>query len=134
LPTLGGASILNFYQEYSGTFPSSFPVGIGSIIIRIVRIGKLVVLIIDPKTFLLSSPNTQLSYASIVPTQFCPNTNVMINTDFYSNGVWDTGIVGNVIVSDASSIVFQRNLDGSSTNFENSCGWQYFLLVCYTVI
>jgi hypothetical protein len=58
LPTIrGSSSILNFYQEFTRSFASSFPVGIGNITIRVVRIRKLVVLTVDPKTFYISFRN-----------------------------------------------------------------------------
>jgi hypothetical protein len=42
---------------------------------------------------------------------------------FKSNGVYDTGLVGNDIVSNAGALLFSHDNDAAFSDFENIAGW-----------
>jgi hypothetical protein len=44
---------------------------------------------------------------------------------FKSNNVYDTGLVGNVIVSSAGAFLFTRDNDAAPSDFDGVAGWSW---------
>jgi hypothetical protein len=120
--TLSGlASYETTYMSIAINSPAAF----GNISVHFARTGKLVNCVIEANTYdFTGSPQTQIStLGGVIPVSYRPVENVLFPMIFKSNNVYDTGLVGNVIVSSAGAFLFSRDNDAAPEVFDGVAGW-----------
>jgi hypothetical protein len=71
-----------------------------------------------------TSPQNQISIlGGVIPVFYRPIANVLFPMIFKSNGVYNTGLVGNVIVSSAGAFLFFKDNDAAPSDFDGIAGW-----------
>jgi hypothetical protein len=70
-----------------------------------IKQGKIVCVILAAKVFTFTGPEPLISFAGVLPVGYRPTAKVIFLALFMSGGIWDTGLVGNIIVSTAGSII-----------------------------
>jgi hypothetical protein len=83
--------------------------------------------VIKAKTydFTGSPQNTINTLGGVIPVSYRPIANALFPMIFKSNNVYDTGLVGNVIVSSAGAFLFSRDNDTGPLDFDGIAGWEW---------
>lgn len=113
------------FESTTSIIAINSPATFGNITVYFSRINKSVNCVIDAKTHdFTGSPQNQIStLGGVIPASYRPVENVLFPMIFKSNGVYDTGLVGNVIVSSAGAFLFSRDNDTASSDFDGVSGW-----------
>jgi hypothetical protein len=80
------------------------------LVIHFARIGELVNCVIDANIYDFTGrlQNQISTLGSEIPTSYRPVGNALFPMIFKSNNIYDTNLVGNVIVSNAGAFLFSR--------------------------
>jgi hypothetical protein len=102
------------------------PGAFGNITVNFARTRKLVNCMIETKTydFTGSPQNTISTLGDVILVSYRPIANVLFPMIFKSNNVYDTGLVGNIIVYSAGAFLFNRNNDAGPSDFDGIAGWE----------
>jgi hypothetical protein len=113
------------FESTTSTIAIDSPATFGNITVYFSRIDKSVTCVIAAKTHdFTGSPQNQIStLGGVIPASYRPVENVLFPMIFKSNGVYDTGLVGNVIVSSAGAFLFSRDNDAAPSDFDGVAGW-----------
>jgi hypothetical protein len=95
-------------SEYSATISTISPIGY-TVDMQAYKVGKIVTVNLAATTFALGSPTALISFAGVLPAGYRPSAEVIFPALFMSGGVWDTGLIGNIKVSAAGSIILGRD-------------------------
>jgi hypothetical protein len=87
---------------------------------RAYKVGKIVTVNLAATTFALGSPTALISFAGVLPAGYRPSAEVIFPALFMSGGIWDTGLIGNIKISAAGSIVLGQDNDAASSDFDGS--------------
>jgi hypothetical protein len=109
-------------SEYTATINTSSPVSY-TVDMWAYKVGKIVCITLSATVFSLSGPEPLISFASALPAGYHPAAEVIIPMLFMSGGVWDTGLIGNIKVSGARSIILARDNDASPSDFDSDSGF-----------
>jgi hypothetical protein len=109
-------------SEYSATISTTSPVGY-TVDMRAYKVGKIVCVTLSAEVFALGSPVPLISFAGALPAGYRPAAEVIFSALFMSSGVWDTGLVGNIKVSAAGSIVLSWDNDAAPSDFDRNAGF-----------
>jgi hypothetical protein len=109
-------------SEYSATISTTSPVGY-TVDMRAYKVGKIITVNLVATTFALGSPTSLISFAGVLPAGCCPFAEVIFPALFMSGGFWDTGLIGNIKVSAASSIILRRDNDAALSDFDGNAGF-----------
>jgi hypothetical protein len=90
---------------------------------RAYKAGKIVCVTLSATVFSLAGPKPLISFAGVLLAGYRPTAEVIFPALFMSRGVWDTGLVGNIKVSAASSIVLARDNDAAPSDFDGDSGF-----------
>jgi hypothetical protein len=90
---------------------------------RAYKVGKIVTVNLVAITFALGSPTALISFAGVLPAGYRPSAEVIFPALFMSGGVWDTGLIGNIKVSAAGSIVLGQDNDAAPSDFDGNAGF-----------
>jgi hypothetical protein len=120
--TLAG---LASYETTTTLIAIDSPAAFGNITVHFARTGKLVNCVIEANSYdFTGSPQNQIStLGGVIPVSYRPAANVLFPMIFKSNNVYDTGLVGNVIVSSAGAFLFSRDNDAAPSDFDGIAGW-----------
>jgi len=124
------------YELASGTITATTPSDYGPTAFYLVRNYKQVTLLIYSKTKLLTTNVPEIVFGSAIPnapTNFRPVQETYFPHTFVSNNVYDTGLIGAVIIRPNGDIVFRRNLDASPSNFTGVSGWGSAVSLTYLI-
>lgn len=116
----------------SGNMTSSSPIQFGSIPYSVTRVGDLVVLTIQPKSFSLTAPVANIAAAGGIPAGYRPSTTMTFPMVYKTNGVYDTGMVGAITISASGLISFIRDKDAAPSNFDGLTGWDEAIQLSYS--
>jgi hypothetical protein len=116
------SSILATASEYSATISTTSPVSY-TVDMQAYKVGKIVTVNLVATTFALGSPTTLISFAEVLPASYRPSAKVIFLALFISGGIWDTGLIGNIKVSAASSIVLGRDNNVAPSDFDGNAGF-----------
>jgi hypothetical protein len=78
--------------------------------------------------------NTINILGGVIPASFRPVANILYLMIFKSNSVYDTDLVGNVMVSLAGALLFSRDNDAAPSDFDGVSGWGWAILFSYLTI
>jgi hypothetical protein len=124
---LGGltSSTTPSFESTTSTISINSPATMGNITVYFSRIDKSVNCVIAAKTHdFTGSPQNQIStLGGVIPISYRPVENVLFPMIFKSNNIYDTGLVGNVIVSSAGAFLFSRDNDAAPSDFDGIAGW-----------
>jgi hypothetical protein len=109
-------------SEYTATLNTSSLIGF-TVDMRAYKVGKIVCVTLSATMFALGGPEPLISFSGALPAGYCPTAEVIFPALFMSGGVWDTGLVGNIKVSAASSIVLERDNDAAPSDFDGNSGF-----------
>jgi hypothetical protein len=109
-------------SEYSATISTTSPVGY-TVDMQAYKVGKIVCVTLSAEVFALGGPEPLISFAGALPAGYRPAAEVIFPALFMSSGVWDTGLVGNIKVSAAGSIVLARDNDAAPSDFDGNAGF-----------
>jgi hypothetical protein len=109
-------------SEYSATISTTSPVGY-IVDMRAYKVGKIVTVNLAATTFALGSPTALISFAEVLPAGYHPSAEVIFLALFMSGGIWDTGLIGNIKVSAASSIVLGQDNNAAPSDFDGNAGF-----------
>jgi hypothetical protein len=103
------------FESTTSTIAIDSPATMGNLTVYFSRINKSVNCVIAAKSHdFTGSPQNQINTLSgVIPTLYRPVENVLFPMIFKSNRVYDTGLVGNVIVSSAGAFLFSRDNDAA---------------------
>jgi hypothetical protein len=87
------------------------------------KVGKIVTVNLAATIFVLGSATTLISFAGVLPTSYCLFAEVIFLALFMSGGIWDTGLIGNIKVSAAGSIVLGQDNDVAPSDFDGNAGF-----------
>jgi prefoldin subunit 5 len=109
------------------------PALFGNLTCHFARTGKLVNCVIEAKTydFTGSPQNTISTLGGVIPTSYRLVANVLYPLIFKSIAVYDTGLVGNVIVSSAGAFIFSRDNDAAPSDFDGVAGWSWAIALSW---
>jgi hypothetical protein len=72
--------------------------------------------------FALAGPEPLISFAGVLSVGYRPTAEVIFPALFMSGSIWDTGLISNIKVSAARSIILGRDNDAAPSNFDgNAC-------------
>jgi hypothetical protein len=108
-------------SEYTATINTSSPVGF-TVDMHAYKVGKIVYVTLLATVFSLAGPKPLISFVGVLLAGYRPATEVIFPALFMSGGIWDTGLVGNIKVSAAGSIVLERDNDAPS-DFDGDSGF-----------
>jgi hypothetical protein len=113
------------FESTTSTIAIDSPAIFGNITVYFSRINKLVNCVISAKThdFTGSPQNTISTLGGVILASYKPVENVLFPMIFKSNNVYDTGLIGNVIVSSAGAFLFSRDNDAAPEVFDSIAGW-----------
>jgi hypothetical protein len=99
----------------------------GNISVHFARTGKLVNCVIEAKSydFTRSLQNQISTLGGVILASYRPVQNILYLMIFKFNEVYDTGLVGNVIVSSAGAFLFSRDNDAAPSDFDGISGWTW---------
>jgi hypothetical protein len=86
------------------------------------KAGKIVCVTLAATVFALTGPEPFISFVGVLLAGYHPAAEVIFPALFMFEGVWDTRLVGNIIVSTASSIVLSRDNNAAPSNFDGNAG------------
>jgi hypothetical protein len=109
-------------SEYSATISTTSPIGY-TVDMRAYKVGKIVTVNLAATTFALGRPTALISFAGVLPAGYRPSAEVIFPALFMSGGVWDTGLIGNIKVSAAGSIVLGQDNDAAPSDFDGNAGF-----------
>jgi hypothetical protein len=89
--------------------------------------------VIEAKSYdFTRSPQNQISIlGGVIPASYRSVQNILYPMIFKSNGVYDTGLVGNVIVSSVRAFLFSRDNDAAFSDFDSVSGWGWAIAVSW---
>jgi hypothetical protein len=124
LGTVATGTIPSF-ESTTSTIAINSPATFGNITVYFSRINKSVNCVIAAKNhdFTGSLQNQISTLGGVIPASYRPVENVLFPMIFKSNNVYDTGLVGNVIVSSAGAFLFSRDNDATPSDFDGISGW-----------
>jgi hypothetical protein len=109
-------------SEYSATINTSSPPGF-TMDMWAYKAGKIVCVTLAATVFALTSPEPLISFAGVLLAGYCPAAEVIFLALFMSGGVWDTGLIGNIIMSATGLIVLLQDNDVAPSDFHGNAGF-----------